>query len=114
MALSNLTSVVKASHTRAILTFLHHCKKTHAPVTVALIKQWLEEYESAAHGPAHLALRWFFRSAPNADSVIKNSVERRETRIAPMPANGLQVIFRPDVCAESASDRVIRVYSCDS
>lgn len=82
LALSNLSPVVKSSHTRTILTFLHHCKKTHAPVTVALIKQWLEGHESAADGPAHLALRWFYRSAPKADSDSGITAER-----SPRPAN---------------------------
>ncbi|MEO6994397.1 MAG: hypothetical protein ABI273_12255 [Lacunisphaera sp.] len=57
---------MKSSHTREIITFLHHCKKTHSPVTVALIKQWLASHETAQDGPAHVALRWFYRSAPKA------------------------------------------------
>ena len=74
LALSNLPPVVKASHTREILTFLHHCKKTRSPATVILIKQWLASREAAANGPARStgsaqareALRWFYRTAPKA------------------------------------------------
>lgn len=64
LAQSGLSPAVQASHTREILTLLHHCKKTHSPVTVALIMQWLAGREMAGNGPAHLALRWFYRKAP--------------------------------------------------
>jgi len=63
LALSNLTSVEKSSHARQIITFLHHCKKSRSPVTVALIRQWLASRETAENGPVHLALRWFYRGA---------------------------------------------------
>lgn len=67
LALSNLSPLIQSSHTREIITFLHHCKKSHAPATVVLIKQWLAIHETAADGPAHVALRWFYRSAPKED-----------------------------------------------
>ena len=66
LAQSDLSAVAQASHARKILTLLHHCKKTRSPVTVALIKQWLAGREKAADGPAHFALRWFYREAPKA------------------------------------------------
>jgi len=37
--------MVKASHAREIITFLHHCKVTHSPASVALIWQWLARRE---------------------------------------------------------------------
>lgn len=61
LAQANLSPTVKASHTREIITFLHHCKKTRSPATVALIRQWLVDRESDSAGPAHNALRWFYR-----------------------------------------------------
>ena len=61
LALSNLTQVVMASHTRQILTFLRHCKQTHSPATADWMKQWLVSGEPDPNGPAHLALRWFYR-----------------------------------------------------
>jgi integron integrase len=66
LALSNLPPLVKSSHTREILSFLHYCKKAHAPATVILIRQWLAGREAEADGPAHSALRWFYRTAPKA------------------------------------------------
>lgn len=85
LALSNLSPVVKASHTREILSFLHHCKKSHAPATVVLIKQWLAGREAAANGPAHLALRWFYQTARKADSDHGHSAERN-----PPPADEMK------------------------
>ncbi len=81
LALSNLPPLVTASHTREILTFLHHCKKTRSPATVVLIKQWLGGRETTANGPAHVALRWFYRTAPKAARA-----ERSTNEILPVPA----------------------------
>lgn len=58
---SGLSPATKASHAREIIAFLHHCKKIHSPASVKSIKQWLPTREKAADGPAHLALRWFYR-----------------------------------------------------
>ena len=63
LAGANLSPVMKASHAREVITFLHQCKKARSPVTVALIKQWLASRESQPNGPAHLALRWFYRES---------------------------------------------------
>jgi integron integrase len=62
LAEASLSPVVKASHVREIITFLHHCKKTHSPASVELMKQWLATREPQADGPAHAALRWFYRA----------------------------------------------------
>jgi len=75
LASSNLSPVVKTFHTKEIITFLHHCKKTHSPASVGLIKQWLSAHEAANDGPAHTALRWFYRCAPKEMDDDKNSPE---------------------------------------
>ena len=67
LAFSNLSPAVKASHTREVLAFLHHCKKMRSPVSVVLIRQWLASRETSSDGPAHLALRWFYRAAAESD-----------------------------------------------
>ena len=98
LAASNLSPVVISSHTRAILTLLHHCKKSHSPVTVVLIKQWLKDNEAAADGPAHVALRWFYRSAPKeADNergrVDTGTIAAGKVAVAsnsPPPGSGLE------------------------
>jgi integron integrase len=67
LAQTNLSPVVKASHAREVITFLHYCKKTHSPATAALMKQWLATREPQADGPAHAALRWFYREGRKAN-----------------------------------------------
>jgi integron integrase len=99
LALSNLSPVVKASHTREILTFLHHCKRTRSPVTVALIKQWLAGRETAAGGPAHLALRWFYRAGGGATVVA-----RPVNLVKPKPAAGARPPWRPMEPRPAAQD----------
>jgi integron integrase len=76
LARSDLSPVVQAAHTREILTLLHQCKKSHAPVTVAFIKQWLAGPRLKVSRPglpagtdqAREALRWFYRNAPKGGS----------------------------------------------
>jgi integron integrase len=101
LALSNLSPLIQSSHTREIITFLHHCKKTHSPATVVLIKQWLGEQESADQGPAHLALRWFYRSAPKGEAEDQSGAERN-----PRPT-GL-VTAGAEACPEAALHLVDR------
>jgi integron integrase len=52
---------VKAAYGREIITFLHHCKVSHAAATVELAKQYLGVREKQSTGPAREALRWFYR-----------------------------------------------------
>ena len=104
LALSNLTPMVKASHTREILTFLRLCKTSHAPATAELVKQHLATHEShlaaSVVGPAREALRWFFRSAPKEADVEKNSADRRAdadgkvtvANNSPAPRSGLEAV----------------------
>ncbi|MDB6114338.1 MAG: xerD 2 [Lacunisphaera sp.] len=61
LAQANLSQGVKASYTREIITFLHHCKVSHAAATVELAKQYLSVREKQSAGPAREALRWFYR-----------------------------------------------------
>jgi hypothetical protein len=93
LAQSGLSPEAQASHSHEILSLLHHCKKTRSPVTVVLIKQWLAGREKAATGPAHVALRWFYREAAKADSENRNGAERNpraeaEMRSASRSASG--------------------------
>lgn len=84
LARSNLSPLIQSSHSREIITFLHHCKKSHSPATVILIQQYLlgREPPKAARphgkgsGPAHDALRWFYSSAPKEARDNRNAAER--------------------------------------
>ena len=78
LAQSSLSPVVKASHTREILTFLHHCKQTHSPATVELIRQWLAKRENSPDGPAHCALRWFYREGSRKPAASVAAAQREE------------------------------------
>src|SRR3954470_7003673 len=74
LAGSNLPAPVRSSHTTEILTFLHSCKKSRSPATVASIRQWLAGRELASNGAAHAALRWFYRSALKVDAHDRHGV----------------------------------------
>ena len=52
---------MQAAYAREIITFLHHCKVSHAAATVELAKQYLRVREKQSTGPARVALRWFYR-----------------------------------------------------
>jgi hypothetical protein len=92
LALAKLSPTVKASHAREIITFLHHCKVTHSPVSVVLIRQWLDRREPQSPtmtagkfvGPARAALRWFYqegRSKPDATGLA--AVRERTVVVRP-------------------------------
>lgn len=113
LAQSDLSPAVQASHSREILSLLHHCKKTHSPVTVALIKQWLAGREKTANGPARSALRWFYRAAQKADSDQRNGAERSprptdEMKDVPQSAPGLSAsaVATTEGRAPTGGDRV--------
>ena len=61
LAQATLSPQLKAAYTREILTFLRHCKASHAAATVELAKQYLAWREKQTTGPAREALRWFYR-----------------------------------------------------
>jgi integrase len=61
LARSGLPPGEQASHRRAVLTFLKHCKDRHAPATIALARQFLEA--TAATDSVRAGLRWFFHAA---------------------------------------------------
>ena len=85
LAQSDLSLAVQACYSREILTLLHHCKKCHTPVSVAFIKIWLAGPRlqirlsgmSSGSDQAREALRWFYRTAPKADSENSTGADRR-------------------------------------
>ena len=93
LALSNLTPVVKSSHLTEIISFLHHLKTMHSPATVVSIKQWLDDREpriaspavEATGGPARMALRWFYRSAPKEADTEHSPAAIDKSRGKPAP-----------------------------
>lgn len=84
LARADLSAAVRASHAREIVTFLHHCKNVRSPATVEVIKEWLNRRETAADGPAHRALRWFYREGSRT----------RPGASADLPANDLPPAIR--------------------
>ncbi|MDI1250241.1 MAG: integron integrase [Lacunisphaera sp.] len=117
LAAAGLSAGAEAAYGREILTFLRHCKQTHSPVTVVLIKQWLAGREAATHGPARStgsgqareALRWFYREAPKVDSdhtrgAVRNprSTEARK-EVPTSPPGGRAPPDRPSVWGTSRS-----------
>ncbi len=100
LAQANLDPLAQAFHAREIITFLHHCKKTHSPATVALAKQWLADREPAANGPAHVALRWFYKNAPktedpNKTAHLSGNAVTRAWRDKPAAATATGIQSRP-------------------
>lgn len=87
LAQANLSPTVKASYVREIITFLHHCKVTHSPATVALIRQWLTtreprhaaEITGKSVSPAREALRWFYKEGSRKQAVpaVSGATEAR-------------------------------------
>src|SRR5690242_17713756 len=55
-----LAQSVRERHRREIIELLHFCKKRHRPVSVDLIKGYLQERPSPE---TREALRWFYREA---------------------------------------------------
>ena len=98
LAQAKLSPGMKVSHTREIITFLHHCKKTHSPATVPLIKQWLSTRESQSDGPAHSALRWFYREGSRKPAAPDTASGRE--RISPAGPGGSAA---PGPAAEAAT-----------
>jgi integron integrase len=58
---TSLSPQFKTAYVREILSFLKHCKASHAPATNELAKQYLVGREKQSAGPAREALRWFYR-----------------------------------------------------
>lgn len=69
---------------REIIGFLHHCKKLHAPATIALAKQYVEERERVSSGPVREALRWFCREG-------RRCMAARNGEVEPAPGPGVEV-----------------------
>jgi Phage integrase, N-terminal SAM-like domain len=66
LARADFSPQLKSAYTREILTFLKHCKASHAPATNELAKQYLDWREKQSNGPAREALRWFYREGRRA------------------------------------------------
>ena len=62
-ALSGVENELQETYRREVVSFLHHCKKLHAPATIALARSYLQDRERTHRGPAREGLRWFFRTA---------------------------------------------------
>lgn len=66
LAQAALNPSLQAAYTREILTFLRHCKGSHAAATVEFARQYLDWREKQSSGPAREALRWFYREGRRA------------------------------------------------
>ena len=51
------------AYRREVLSFLRHCKVTHAPATVSVIKQYLAAQEQQGAELTRPALRWFYQAS---------------------------------------------------
>lgn len=60
---AGLPPAVASNHRREIITFLLHCRKAHAPASLALIRCYLSQREARGDQGARVALRWFYRHA---------------------------------------------------
>ncbi len=76
LAESDLNLDRQAVFRREIISFLRHCKVKHAPASVELIRQWLALKEKQSDGPAHLALRWFYREGTRSGRSAKSGATR--------------------------------------
>ncbi|HEY4246458.1 MAG TPA: integron integrase [Lacunisphaera sp.] len=100
----------RATFQREIISFLRHCKIKHARVSVELIRQWLASREQSSDGPAHLALRWFYREASKANGkpglpASAINTEREVRPILPTQVADLKSTFGGPLMPQSASAR---------
>ncbi len=112
MARTNLDPEVRAAYTREIITFLRHCKVTHAAATVELAKLYLGVRERQCTGPAREALRWFYRKgvpAPTGTKALEARIgvtgpELNGPQAAPLPAPIGREVRRPMEPKPAAQD----------
>ncbi len=69
-----LPEATKLGYQREVVDFLVHCRRLHAPATIALVRQYLQgkfptEEGTAQSEPTRAALRWFFRAGSGAPAV---------------------------------------------
>lgn len=91
LARSNLSAGVQAAYAREIITFLHHCKVSHAAATVEVAKQYLSVREKQSTGPAHstdpglarVALRWFYREGSRKQGAPATTATPDDPKAAP-------------------------------
>lgn len=64
LAQAPLPPVTKAQHSKAIITYLHHCRREHRPASVADIKAYLATMSDRTLAETvRQALRWFYQAA---------------------------------------------------
>lgn len=80
LAKAGLSVAGESAYQREIITFLKHCKTQHAPATVLLAKQYVENQELLRTGPVREALRWFFRTAKAQSRSSPFHIRRPERR----------------------------------
>jgi hypothetical protein len=57
---------------REIISFLHFCKTRHSPVTIELIRFYLQEVGAQETSASRRALLWFVGNAPKvADATVR-------------------------------------------
>ena len=52
-ALAGVENQLQESYRQEVVWFLYHCKKLHAPATIALARSYLHVRETTSGGPAH-------------------------------------------------------------
>ena len=71
---------------REIISFLHFCKTRHSPVTIELIRFYLQDTGAQESSASRRALLWFVGNAPKVtDGASKASVDDAEVRPAVGP-----------------------------
>jgi integron integrase len=106
---SELSPYKKGVFEREIISFLHFCKARHSPVTIALIKVYLQEIGGQGVSVAREALLWFVRQAPELAASDKAGSTHKPQGAAvvvakavsePIPAR----VRRSDTPAPAAAD----------
>ena len=105
LAAEALPPATKLDDQRELIEFLVHCRRLHAPATIALARQYLQgkfpsEEDGARSEPAREALRWFFRAAKDAPAIDLEpsaiAVQPSPPRSAPMASTRTTLAPPPD------------------
>jgi hypothetical protein len=75
---AGLEPALQAAYAREIISFLRHCKTSHAPVTAERARQYLIDRERQTTGPAREALRWFYREGLKRTKAAVRSKDRQD------------------------------------
>jgi integron integrase len=71
LAKTAFSPATKQAMMQAIFGFLHHCKTSRTPASIALAKMYIEQREAQANNrdeAVRAALRWFFKAAAATES----------------------------------------------